>query len=144
MKYSRNLFFLSIVLFIQSCTGGLFVRNKVVVHELSDPEMLNPVNFTDAESGYITNHIFQRLVDVDFRDPDRFVPVLAESRPQIEKTPDGKLLITYKLRKEARWDNGSPVTAKDVEFTIKTIRFPLVNNPNSKSYYEFMTDLKFY
>jgi peptide/nickel transport system substrate-binding protein len=144
MKYSRNLFFLLTLFFIQSCTGGLPVRNEVVVHESAVPEMLNPVNFVDVGSGYITNHIFQKLINVDFRNPDQFVPVLAENRPQIEKTPDGKMLITYHLRKEGRWDNGSPITAKDVEFSIKTIKCPLVNNPNAKPYFEFITDFKFY
>ncbi|MEK6615930.1 MAG: ABC transporter substrate-binding protein, partial [Bacteroidota bacterium] len=39
---------------------------------------------------------------------------------------------------------GSPVTAKDVEFTFKTLKCPLVNNPNSRSYYEYITDFQFY
>ena len=144
MKYFNALLLLLAIFFTQSCAGDLPVRNEVIAHALADPEMLNPINFTDAESGYITNHLFQKLIDVDFRNPTELVPILAESRPQIEKTPDGKMIITFRIRKETRWDNGSPVTAKDVEFTFKTLKCPLVNNPNSRSYYEYITDFQFY
>ncbi|MEK6616490.1 MAG: ABC transporter substrate-binding protein, partial [Bacteroidota bacterium] len=123
MKHLQNIFLICVILIsmcIISCIGELPEKNEVICHGTADPEMLNPINFTDAESGYITNHIFQKLIDVDFRNPTELVPILAESRPQIEKTPDGKMIITFRIRKETRWDNGSPVTAKDVEFTIKT------------------------
>ena len=142
-KLLEMLFFSTLLIFL-SCTNNLPVENKVIVHLSSDPSMLNPVNFTDASSGYITIHMFQHLIDRDFRNPEQFIPVLAESRPHIEKTPDGKMLITYKIRKEARWDNGSPITAKDAEFSLKTIKCPLVNNPQAKPYFEFIIDFKFY
>ena len=132
------------ILLLSSCISSPPIQNEVIVHQSNDPSMLNPVNFTDAGAGYITNHMFQLLMDLDFRNPEQVIPVLAESRPQIEKTMDGKMLITYKLRQEARWDNGSPITAKDVEFSIKTIKCPLVNNPRAKPYFEFITDFKFY
>lgn len=142
-KYLLILYFFTLA-FICSCTSGLPVKNEVVVHDLADPEMLNPINCTDAQSAYITNHMFQKLIDADFKNPTDLVPILAESRPQIEKTPDGKMFLTFRIRKEAKWDNGTPVTPKDVEFTFKTLKCPLVNNPNARSYYEFITDFKFY
>ncbi|MBI3502588.1 MAG: hypothetical protein HY063_12425 [Bacteroidetes bacterium] len=132
------------VLIFFSCNNNFKNRNEVVVHLLAAPEMLNPINYSDSKSGQIINHIFQRLMDVDYRQPENFVPVLSESRPQVEKTSDGKMLITYHLRKEARWDNGTPVTAKDVEFTFKTVKCPLVNNQNAKSYFDFISDFKLY
>jgi peptide/nickel transport system substrate-binding protein len=114
----------------------------VVIHELSDADMLNPINYTDAGAGYILKNLFQPLMDVDFKTLD-LVPVLAVSRPQIEKTDDGKKMnITYEIRPEAQWDNGTPITAKDVEFTLKVIKNPKVNNPQNKPYYEFIEDIK--
>ena len=125
-------FILSLFVCITSCTEDLPIRNEVVIHDLADPETMNPVNLSDASSAYITNHIFQKLMDADFKNPSEFVPVLAERLPLIEKTKNGKMQLTFQIRKEAIWDNGDPITAKDVEFTVKTIKCPLVNNPNSK------------
>ncbi len=144
MKHIFSLFFLLMLLLIQACTNNLPIRNEVIINELTDPGTLNPINIADATSGYVTSHIFQKLIDVDFRNPDQFVPVLAENRPKIEKTQDGKMSLTFTIRKEAKWDNNNPITAKDVEFSIKTIKNPLVNNPNAKPYFAFITDFIFY
>ncbi|HXC03759.1 MAG TPA: ABC transporter substrate-binding protein, partial [Bacteroidia bacterium] len=72
------------------------------------------------------------------------VPVLAEKRPEIEKTKEGGMIITFRIRKEARWDNGSPVSAKDVEFTVKAMLNPGVNNPGLKSTIDFISDIRLY
>ena len=143
MKHLKIIYLFLIVLF-SACSGNLPVKNEVVIHGLADPQMLNPVNFTDAQVAYISNHIFQKLIDVEFREPYNLVGILSESRPEIEKTPDGKMHLTFRLRKEAKWDDGVPVTTKDVDFTIKTIKCPLVNNPNARSYFDFMSDFKYY
>jgi peptide/nickel transport system substrate-binding protein len=116
---------------------------EVTIHELSDADMLNPVNYTDAGAGYILTNTHQPLLGIDFKTLE-LVPVLAEARPEIEKRPEGGMLITYKIRPEARWDDGTPITAKDVEFTLKVIKNPKVDNQNRKPYYEFIEDIKFY
>src|SRR5687768_15435808 len=87
------------LLIFSSCTTNLPIQNRVIVHQHGDPSMLNPVNGADAGSDYITNHIFQRLIDVNFKNPEQFIPVLADSLPQVEKTSDGRMFITYKIRK---------------------------------------------
>lgn len=129
---------------LMSCSNSLPVQNEVVIYVSNDPEMLNPCNSIDATAGYITSYMFQRLIDADFKNPPETVPVLAQSRPVIEKTPEGKMTLTFKLRPEAKWDNGSPVTVRDVEFSIKAILNPLVNNPHAKPYFAFITDFIFY
>jgi len=40
-----------------------------------------------------------------------------------------------------RWQ---PITAKDIEFTLKVIKNPKVDNARTKPYYEFIEDIKFY
>ncbi len=116
---------------------------QVVVWELSDPEMLNPLITTEANADNIMWSMFQALEQIDFKTLD-VVPVLAESRPIIEKTPKGGMSLTYEIRKEARWANGSPVTAKDVEFTIKACFNPALNNPAIKETMNFISDFKLY
>lgn len=115
-------------------------KADVVVHELSDADMLNPYNYSDAGAGYIIQNLFQSLISIDFRSLE-LVPVLAVSRPEITKTDNGGLLITYEIRPEAVWDNGEPITGHDVEFSLKVIKNPKVNNQRIRPYYEFIEDI---
>lgn len=119
------------------------VSDIVISHELSDAQMLNPVNYSDAGAGYILSNIFYRLIAIDFNTLE-LVPVVAKARPEIEITEDNKMKITYEIREEAKWDDGTPITAKDVEFAIKVIKNPKVDNINNKPYYEFIEDIVFY
>jgi peptide/nickel transport system substrate-binding protein len=134
-------------LVLVSCGGGeskkITGSPDVIVHELSDADMLNPTNYTDAGAGYILKNIFQSLMEIDFKTLE-LTPLLAESRPQIEKTPEGGLRITYTIRPEAKWDNGQPITPQDVEFTLKVIKNPKVKNERIRPYYEFITDIVTY
>lgn len=122
-----------------SSEGSAKTDPEVTIHELSDCDMLNPINYTDASAGYTLKNLFQSLMDIDFKTLE-LVPVLAKSRPTVEETADGGLRITYEIRDEAVWDNGTPITADDVEFTLKVIKNPRVDNPQNKPYYEFITD----
>lgn len=47
--------------------------------------------------------------------PPSFAPSLAESW---QSSPDGREL-TFRLRRDARWSDGHPITARDVEFTYR-------------------------
>ena len=132
---------------LYSCGGGepkkITGSPDVIVHELSDADMLNPTNYSDAGAGYILKNIFQSLMEIDFKTLE-LTPLLAESRPHIEKTPEGGLRITYTIRPEAKWDNGQPITPQDVEFTLKVIKNPKVKNERIRPYYEFITDFVTY
>jgi peptide/nickel transport system substrate-binding protein len=105
----------------------------------SDPDMLNPFCYNAAESAGIIRFIFQSLTDIDTKTLE-LVPVLAVSRAIVEKTQNGHLKYTYSLRPEAKWDNGAPITAKDVEFSLKAIKNPKVNDPQIKSGYDHLVD----
>ncbi|HEY6159580.1 MAG TPA: ABC transporter substrate-binding protein [Bacteroidia bacterium] len=125
-----------------SCSSYVPNNTEVRIHSLSDPDMLNPINYQSADAGYITNILFPALLNIDFADSNKVIPVLAESRPKLEKTNDGHLKISFVIRKEAVWDNGTPVTARDVEFTLKVIKNPKVKNEQNKPYYEFIEDIQ--
>lgn len=127
---------------IFSCKSGKDPA-VVVVHELSDTDMLNPTNYSSASAGYIMKMVFPQLLGIDYTTLE-LIPWLAESRPELGETEDGKLTITYRIREEAAWDNGEPVTAKDVEFSLKVIKNPHVKNERIRPYYEFIEDMVFY
>lgn len=134
---------------LSSCGSGDGSASKdagnanVTIHELSDPDMLNPTNYQSASAGYMLKCLNQQLLGIDFKTLD-LVPWLAESRPVIEPNDEGGLNITYQIRKEATWDNGEPITAKDVEFTLKVIKNPNVDNQRIRPYYDFIGDIIFY
>lgn len=136
-------FLISGSLFFNSCTDYTPQNNQVRIHELSDADKLNPVTYQDAGAGYILRHIFMTLLEIDFKTLE-LLPGLAVSRPEMVKDSLGQLLITYKLRPEAKWDNGQQITAKDVEFSLKVIKTPKVDNQPNKPYYEFIHDMTFY
>ncbi|GIV22624.1 MAG: hypothetical protein KatS3mg025_0283 [Bacteroidia bacterium] len=111
----------------------------VILFELSDPENLNPTNYTGADAGYILANIFMSLLSVDPRDTTYpYVPALAVGLPEL--SPDG-LRYTFEIHPAARWDNGEPITGKDVEFSFKVIKNPLVDCAQLRPYYEFIEDV---
>src|SRR6187397_1432270 len=60
-------------------------------------------------------------------------PVLIKSLPEVSAD---NLEFTYELLDEASWDDGSPLTADDVLFTLKVVKCPLTDNPAQKTLYE--------
>jgi peptide/nickel transport system substrate-binding protein len=105
-------------------------------HSLSDPEQLNPLTSNDASSSEILGFIFENLLILDPRSLE-LKPMIAESRPEI--SPD-KLAYTFKLRRDARFQDGRPVTGEDVLFSMKAIKCPLVDAPFLRVYYDSVVD----
>ncbi|NDK55991.1 ABC transporter substrate-binding protein [Pontibacter sp. BT213] len=105
----------------------------------SDPQTLSPVNYSDSNGLQVINLLFHSLLGADLED-DQLKPVLAKSLPLIEQK-DSVTLITYELREEAEWTNGSPVTSDDIAFTLKVLKAPLVQNEMMKPQVAFIRDL---
>jgi len=108
----------------------------LVLHSLSDPEQLNPLTSSDAASSEITGFIFEALITRDPRTLE-LIPSIAEARPEI--SPD-KLTYTFKIRKDARFQDGRPVTGEDVLFSVKAIKCPFVNAPFLRVYFNSLVD----
>ncbi len=89
----------------------------------SDPQTFNPILVTDAVSGELLGDVFESLIRVN--------PVTTLPEPGLaekwEITPDQKS-ITFHLRRDVRWFDGQPLTARDVLFTLKVIYDPKVPN----------------
>ncbi|WP_299823347.1 ABC transporter substrate-binding protein [uncultured Pontibacter sp.] len=101
---------------------------------------MSPVNFADAEAIQILNLLFQSLLVVDLAE-DKLKPALALSLPQITRQ-DSVTLYAFEVREDARWTDGSPVTADDVAFTLKVLKAPLLNNERNKPQVEFIRDIR--
>ncbi|MGA2092935.1 MAG: peptide-binding protein [Sedimentisphaerales bacterium] len=97
-----------------------------------EPKTMNQINVdSDIYSRWITfKNIFEPLMVYDF-DEVKLKPNLAES---YEISGDG-LEITFRLRDDAHFSDGVPVTADDVIFTYNTIMDPNVDAATIASLY---------
>jgi len=108
----------------------------LAIHSLSDPEQLNPLTSNDASASEILQFIIEPLLTRDPRTLE-LKPYLAEARPAVSQD---KLVYTFKLRRDARFQDGRPVTGEDILFSIKAIKCPLVNAPFLRVYYDSVVD----
>lgn len=118
---------------------------SVMIHNLGDPDRLNPLTSSSANSTYIQNQIFSRLLEYDPKTLE-LIPQTAVARPvpaEINEGPfAGGMSLTYEIRPEATWDNGTPITAEDYIFTVKALKNPKVNSGPQRPYYEFIDDIQ--
>ncbi len=106
--------------------------NIVFVHILAEPDNLHPTNGTSQTRAELFLYLHAGLLRTDLRS-GLIQPGICTSLPQISS--DQKSL-TFNLRDDVKWDDGSPVTSDDVSFTVKASKFKLTNNPSNKFYFE--------
>jgi len=96
-----------------------------------EPDLLNPVLSKTDLSATIENLLFLSVMEFD---PYSQKPtaVLAEKKADVLR--EGKN-SGYRLRikEDAVWDNGSPIIAKDVVFTLKATINPFVESTGKRS-----------
>lgn len=97
----------------QPAKGGTYVELAI-----SDPRNLNPILSADTASSEVIHLVFDQLMDYD--DKAEYVPRLAQSF----KWSADKKSLTLTLRKDVKWHDGKPFTARDVVFTANAIMHP--------------------
>ena len=129
---------------LSSCGGDQKPKSQVIVQIPGDLDKLNPITSTSAYATYAEGRIFNQLLDID---PDSFTvfPQLAKARPEVKLIEDGEykggMSLTWEIRPEATWDNGTPVTGDDVAFTLKAMKNPQVDDEQAKPSVEFINDV---
>jgi peptide/nickel transport system substrate-binding protein len=101
---------------------------------VQQPNSLDPLHGIQYYENYITEAIFSALTVID--DRGTVSPDLAERVPTLANgdiSPDGKT-ITYHLRHGVRWQDGVPLTSRDVAFTFALMRDPKTNFPEGSVY----------
>ncbi|MEJ8755738.1 ABC transporter substrate-binding protein [Pontibacter sp. H259] len=126
-------------MFFSFCSQPQRQPDEVRVRLTSDPQTLNPANYSDPSGLRVINLLFNSLLGVDLAD-NELKPVLAESMPLIEQK-GATTHITYELREAAKWTNGSAITSDDIAFTLKVLKAPLVQNEQIKPQVAFIRDL---
>lgn len=145
MKFYKNIpiiGFLFVLLTFYSCGGGeMETPNYVIIHQLTEPQSLNPANSKGAESTVIYYNLFQELINADF-EKSIVIPVLAKSRPTFTPIAGTNLTeMAFEIREEAVWDNGTPVIGEDIAFSLKIIKVPQTDNGYKKPYFDYIKDI---
>ncbi len=93
-------------------SGGAAESGRNLIYNLgADPETIDPTLNTASDAGTIIENAFEGLMRLD--ENEKAVPGVAEKMD----VSDDKLEYTFHLRKNAKWSDGEPVTAKDFEFS---------------------------
>ncbi len=108
-------------------------NDRLVLYLGNNPETLNPVLATTANANSVISYIFDRLISYDVKTGEP-QPKLAESW---KISPDGKT-YTFKIRPNAFFHDGTPVTAEDVKFSFDIIKNPKVDAAHLQNYYAFL------
>jgi peptide/nickel transport system substrate-binding protein len=133
---SLSLFFICLL----SCSTPS-KEESIRVRFSQDPESLHPLSYGNAPALQVLNFIYQSLLTINLEDKS-ITPLLAESLPVVRRE-DSLSYFTFKIRPEAKWDNGAAVTAADVALSLKLLHSPLLDNERWRAQFDFIKDIVF-
>jgi len=118
-------------LVLSACRGPQKDPEAILLHITQNPVTLNPVLAEDAYSSAVSSYIYESLLERD-NETLEWKGVLADSW----SASSDHLRYVFYLRKNVRFHDGTPFTAKDVVFTFNKMMDPQTPNPWTKIYYE--------
>jgi len=107
---------------------GSVAGDAIVVGSIGDASRLLPLLASDSASGDIVGMVFNGLLKYNER-----LDIVGDLAESWTVSPDG-LTLTFVLRPNVRWHDGTPCTTEDVEFTYRKLVDPAVHTPFSSSY----------
>ena len=117
---------------------------SVVSHLNAEPDMLHPILSTSGYTRSVTNQIFSNLVHYNTETLE-LSPMLAKSLPKTtlitEGENKGKVRSDYEIHEEAIWDDGTPITGHDVDFSLKAVMNPKVPAAQYRSFSNQFRDI---
>ena len=106
------------------------VKTRILFQNLSkEPENLHPIRSTDLYSSIVQSYIIESLLTRNL-DTYAWEPHLAE------KWAETPTHITFTLRSPLYWQDGRPLTAKDVVFSFNAYKDPSFGGARYLAYYE--------
>ncbi len=143
-------FFLGLLLFLFMACNGCGTTEptdpEVVNIRLEGaPTTMNPFLTSSAYSLYVCNQMFQTLGNLDPKTLE-MKPLLAKSIPEVRNVTEGpykgSLAYDFEIQEDATWDNGTPVTAQDVLFSMKIMFHPGLPTQNWASFFQTLQNVE--
>lgn len=141
MKYLSLLS--SLILMVSACQPGASISSPeaVRIRWARDPETLDPLTLPNQNASDASNLLHLGLLQADYQTND-YAPALAQRLPDVQALGDSLTRLDYHLRPAAAWDNGRPVLATDVAFTLKLMSCPGLPNELARAQYGFIRQLR--
>lgn len=98
-------------------------------------DSFNPFDIKGIAAAGITTYLYDTLLESSADEPFSEYGLIAES----VETPEDRSYVVFNLRKEARFQDGQPITAEDVKFTFETL--VTKGHPFYRNYYADVADV---
>lgn len=119
----KKIFIILMALSLVACSRKAPVLNEepgtVIFNNDSEPETIDPTLHTGVPDRNIVTQLFEGLTMFD---PQTLAPIPGVAE-RWEVSQDG-LIYTFYLRKDAKWSDGKPVTAKDFQYSFTRLLDP--------------------
>ena len=105
-----------------------------------DPTTLDPLAVPNQNASDAASLLHLALLQVDYQ-ANAYAPALAERLPGVQLVGDSLMRLDYHLRPAATWDDGRPVLATDVDFTLKLMQCPGLPYEVARTQFSFIRQL---
>lgn len=123
---------------VQPVTASAAVPQVLNIGNGAEPKDLDPHIVTGVPEHHILQNLFEPLVS---KDPKTLAPVPGVAE-KWTMSKDGKT-YTFNLRKNAKWSNGEPVTAKDFVYSWTRLLLPETASEYAQQGYYLVNGKKF-
>jgi len=131
----------AIYVLLFSCTTHSNEPAAIRIRWAHDPETLDPLQMPNQVALEAENLLHMGLLKVDIVQ-GRTTPALAQALPEVHLIGDSLTHLRYDIRPSATWDDGQPILASDVAFTLKLMCCPGLPNETARSRFDFIKDIK--
>ena len=129
------------ILLASGCKSDKNVREfEMNIRLKEDPARMNPLFHLGVVGRLVHQYIFLPLADFH---PYHYqlTPILIEAIPEKQLSESGGAYYDIQFKKDAVWDDGSPLTGHDYLFTVKLILHPELNTAAYRGYFDFVDDI---
>jgi oligopeptide transport system substrate-binding protein len=120
----------------KSSSGQMAPVQELRLNLVAEPETIDPNLAFDSDSIGVVRQLYSGLLAFD--QDLNLVPALASEVPSQSNggiSADG-LTYTFKLREDAKWSDGQPITAADVEYSVKRLLDPEIGSAYAPVYFD--------
>lgn len=132
-----------LTLLVSACSAppAKQASSPITIRWSRDPSTLDPLALPNPSAIDAANLLHMALLATDFQ-ANKYAPALAQTLPQVRVLADSLTALDYELRQAATWDDGRPVLATDVDFTLKLLHCPGLPNEGNRAQYGFIREVR--